>query len=152
MPRNAINRSSLSWSVGGNLRRTCQHGANNSQFTADGSLHVKSRRLPAEPIRNDDLVRLVAVADGEDVGTLEGLVRVAEDVVDVDDTLGRIVGASRVWTERDELDGSMGGGRCWRICRSQRTPGKLTGIDATDSLENALLLVAIGHWQNWLAE
>ena len=56
-------------------------------------------RLAAEPVRDEDAVLLRAVlrAAAQDVGALQGLREVPEDVVDDDDALGRVAGAGSVF-------------------------------------------------------
>lgn len=51
----------------------------------------------AVPIRNDNLVLVVVVACGKDVGALDCLVEIPENIVDDDDSLCGIVGASGVF-------------------------------------------------------
>ncbi len=50
-----------------------------------------------EKVRYEDLVLLMVVAGREDVSTLEGLVEVAEDIVDDKYPLLGVVRASRVY-------------------------------------------------------
>ena len=64
------------------------------------NLHLKRRGLAGKPVRHQDLVLLVAVGDGQDVGALERLVLVAKDIVDVDDALRGIIGAGGVYIMR----------------------------------------------------
>ena len=56
-------------------------------------------RLAAEPVRDEDAVLLRAVlrAAAQDVGALQRLREIPEDVVDGDDALGRVAGAGRVF-------------------------------------------------------
>jgi hypothetical protein len=51
-----------------------------------------------EPVRDEDLVLLV-VAGGEDIGALDGLVKVAEDVVYDDNSFGGIGRAGDIYRE-----------------------------------------------------
>jgi len=53
--------------------------------------------LAEEPVRNEDLVLVVLIAGRENVGALDGLVKVAEDVIDDDNALGGIGRASGIW-------------------------------------------------------
>jgi hypothetical protein len=55
-----------------------------------------------EPVRDEDLVLLV-VAGGEDIGALDGLVKVAENVVDNDNSFGSIGRAGDIYRERNSL-------------------------------------------------
>jgi hypothetical protein len=64
---------------------------------------VSLRRIPRnvgglalEEVGHEDLVRVVGVGVGEDVGALERLVEEAEDVVDDEDTLLCVFGAGSV--------------------------------------------------------
>ncbi len=61
-----------------------------------GNAPLDRDRLPVKPVGDEHLVLLVVVAGGQDVGTLDGLVEVAEDIEDVDDTLLGIVRARGV--------------------------------------------------------
>ena len=60
------------------------------------NLPLNRARLALEPVGDEDTV-LLGVAGGQDVGALDGLVEVAEDVVDQNDALGGILGTSDVW-------------------------------------------------------
>lgn len=53
-----------------------------------------------EEIGHEYLVFVAVVGGGEDVGALDGLGEVAEDVVDVEEGFGGIGGAGYVWRER----------------------------------------------------
>lgn len=46
------------------------------------NLPLNGAGLALEPVRDKDLVLVVGVAEGEDVGALQGLVKVSKDVVD----------------------------------------------------------------------
>lgn len=60
-----------------------------------GRVPLNGARLALEPIGHEHLV-LGVVAGGQDVGALDGLVEVAEDVVDDNNALGGIVGAGDI--------------------------------------------------------
>jgi len=51
----------------------------------------------AVPIRNDNLVLMVVVACGKDVGALDRLVKIPENIVDDDDSLCGIVRTSGIF-------------------------------------------------------
>ncbi len=53
--------------------------------------------LAGEPVGDEDAVLLGVVRGREDVGTLQRLREVPEDVVDADDALGGVGGARRVF-------------------------------------------------------
>lgn len=61
-----------------------------------GRVPLNGARLAFEPIGHEHLVLGVVVAGGQDVGTLNGLVEVAKDVVDDDDALGRLIRAGDI--------------------------------------------------------
>jgi len=76
-------------------------------FAQLGLLLVVGRRVPSdvgavtvEKVRDDDLVRMVLVGGGENVGALQGLREEAENVVDGEDGGVRVGRASDVWVER----------------------------------------------------
>lgn len=52
--------------------------------------------LALEPVGHEYLILLMVVAEGKNVGTLDGLVKVAEDVIDDDNGLGSVGGASDI--------------------------------------------------------
>jgi hypothetical protein len=68
-------------------------------------------RLALEEIRHEDLVRVVGVGVGEDVGALQRLVEEAEDIVDDEDALLCVFGAGGVWGSG--LAYTCGGLRGW---------------------------------------
>ena len=61
------------------------------------NLPLNGAGLSLEPVWDEDLVFGMVVACGKDVGSLEGLVEVAEDVVDGDDTLLGVRRSSHVF-------------------------------------------------------
>lgn len=65
-------------------------------------MHIPFRRARSaiKPIRNKDLVLLVIVAGGKNIGSLQGLRKVSENVEHSDDAFGRILWASDVWTSK----------------------------------------------------
>lgn len=65
--------------------------------------------LAEEEIRHEDLVLVGGVGVGEDVGALDGLVAVAEDVIDDEDGGGGVGGAGCVYEA-----GGISGGNCPR--------------------------------------
>jgi hypothetical protein len=71
---------------------------------AKGHLPLDGHGAALKPIRDEDLVLVVVVTAGENIGPLDGLVKIAEDVVDDDDSLGRILGAGDI-LRRGELVG-----------------------------------------------
>lgn len=62
-------------------------------------LHLDRARLALEPVRHIDLVLLVVIAVGENIGALDGLVKVSEDVVDNDNSLGCIGRAGDIYPQ-----------------------------------------------------
>lgn len=67
------------------------------------ALLLRVRRVPAdisgivlEPIRHEDFVLVVLIARGEDIGALDGLGEVAEDVEDEEESFGCIFWAGDV--------------------------------------------------------
>ena len=60
-----------------------------------GRVPLDGARLALEPVGHEHLV-LGLVAGGQDVGALDSLVEVAEDVVDDHDALGGIIGAGDI--------------------------------------------------------
>ena len=50
---------------------------------------LNGARLPFEPVRDEHLV-LLGIARREDIGALDGLVEVAKDVVDDNNSLGGV--------------------------------------------------------------
>jgi hypothetical protein len=60
------------------------------------NVHLNGARLALEPVGHVNLVLLLLVAVGENVGTLESLVKVAKDVVDDDNGLCGVRGAGDV--------------------------------------------------------
>ena len=74
--------------------------------------HLNGAGLAVEPVGHEDLVLVVVVAGGEDVGALDGLVEEAEDVEDDDDGLGGVLGAGDICR------------RGLRLAQSQRTGGR----------------------------
>ena len=61
-----------------------------------GRVPLNGARLALEPVGHEYLVLGVVVAGGQNVGALDGLVEVAEDVVDDHNTLGGIIGAGDI--------------------------------------------------------
>ncbi len=78
--------------LGNNVRDLRGEGCVCQNIPLDGA------RLALEPVRDKDLVLLV-VAGGEDIGALDGLVKVAEDVVDDDNSFGGIGRAGDIYRE-----------------------------------------------------
>lgn len=107
---------------------------------APGHSHFDWARLAAEPIRHEDLVLLLVVCRAEDVGPLQRLREVAEDIEDAQYTLcglgrpgdvyGGVLAASP--PPRNPLRG-RGQGRA-----------KRTGLEAADLLVCPLGVVALG--------
>lgn len=62
----------------------------------DNRSPLNRARLAPKPVRNIDLVLLVSITEGEDISTLDSLVKVAKDVVDDDNGLGSIDGAGDI--------------------------------------------------------
>lgn len=60
------------------------------------NLLLNGAGLALEPVGHEHLILLMFVAEGEDVGTLDGLVKVAKDVIDNDNGLGSVGGASDI--------------------------------------------------------
>lgn len=58
--------------------------------------HLDGAGVPVEQVGHVDLVLLVLVAVGEDVGALDGLLKVAKDVVDDDNGLVGVGGTGDV--------------------------------------------------------
>jgi hypothetical protein len=52
--------------------------------------------MALEPVRHEHLVLVVRVAGGQDIGALESLVEVTEDVKHSDDALGGVSRASNI--------------------------------------------------------
>ena len=50
-----------------------------------------------EEIRDEDLVLVMFIRGGEDVGALDGLVEEAEDVVDVEEGFGGVCWTGDIW-------------------------------------------------------
>lgn len=55
--------------------------------------------LALEPIGHHNLVLLMVIGAGQDIGALYGLREVAEDIVNDEDALGCVLRASDVWKE-----------------------------------------------------
>ena len=66
-----------------------------SEFVA--GLPVERRGLALEPIGHEDAVLLRGIGARDDVGALQRLRVVAEDVEDGEDALGGVLGAGDVW-------------------------------------------------------
>lgn len=60
-------------------------------------LHLNGAWAALEPVRNENLVLLVSVAKGKNIGALESLIEVAKDVVDHDNGLLGVYGASDIY-------------------------------------------------------
>lgn len=75
---------------------------------------LNGARVSLEPVGDEDLV-LLFVAEGEDIGTLNGLVEVAENVVDDDNGLGCVGRAGHVWREFKLVHGNWV--RSWQTDR-----------------------------------
>lgn len=59
--------------------------------------HLNGAWAALEPVRDKDLVLLMSVAESENISSLKSLFKVAKDVVDYDNGLFRIDGASDIW-------------------------------------------------------
>lgn len=85
------------------ISKTASYHKRNIKDKCGGNydVHIVFSRHAVEPVRDEDLVLLVAIGDGEDVGALNSLVAVGKDVIHIDDTLGGIVGTSGVYADMD---------------------------------------------------
>lgn len=81
------------------IRRVAGRGQVSRSFSecnCSGDLLFNRARLALEPVGHEHLVLVVVIAIGQDVGSLDGLVKVAKDVEDDDDGLGSVGGASDI--------------------------------------------------------
>lgn len=67
-----------------------------SECKCSGDLLFNRARLAPEPVGHEHLILVVIIAIGQDIGSLDSLVKVAKDVVDDDDGLGSVGGASDI--------------------------------------------------------
>lgn len=94
-------------------------------------LPLNGARLALEPVRDKDLVLVVGVTKGEDVGTLHGLVKVSKDVVN---DYNGLLGVKRTG---DVLSSTM-----LAISPSLLHRGSHTSLVATNLLVGSLGLVS----------
>lgn len=97
-------------------------------------IHVNGQWFALEPVWHKDLVLLVVIAVREDVGALQRLVEVAEDVEDDHNGLGSVVRTSDIYTHQSVSVEHRG-----------RTRRRRTRLVATDILIRTFGLVALGH-------
>jgi hypothetical protein len=97
------------------------------------NLRLSWAQIALEPVRHEHLVLVVLVAGGQDIGALDSLVEVTEDVKHGDDALG---GVSR--TSNISIEG-------WLAEELAGRRAALTSLHASELLVRALGDISRGH-------
>lgn len=109
-----------------------------------GRVPLNGAGLALEPVGNEHLVLCVFVALGQDVSALDGLVEVAEDVVDDDDALRRLIGAGDIGLQAIVLAVSAPGVVAGGYDRRDVAAGSLVLV-VTDSMSKVGALLTRPH-------